>query len=185
VRIAAGAWRGRRLTAPAGGACRPTLARVREALFDRLGLRVCDQTVVDLYAGAGALGLEALSRGAAEAWFVERDAGAFAALTRNVAALEAEDRCRLVRADVARFLAGEAAAVSGVGILFADPPYARLGADFVARLTSAPALAWARPAWIVVESSCRRAAPDAVSGWCRWEERVYGETRITIDERGE
>ena len=119
----AGTAKGRRLVAPAGTATRPTGDRVREATFNALAsLRAIDGVdVLDLYAGSGALGLEALSRGAATATFVDTDPHAVAAIRANVAAAGFGDRARVVRGDVARFLA-ERAAPAGLAIL--DPPYA-------------------------------------------------------------
>ena len=95
MRIVAGEWRGRRLVAPRGDATRPTADRTREALFSMLTSRLGsfeDLAVADLFAGSGALGLEALSRGAANCLFVEQDGAALAALRANITALDARDR---------------------------------------------------------------------------------------------
>ncbi|HEX9093015.1 MAG TPA: RsmD family RNA methyltransferase, partial [Coriobacteriia bacterium] len=104
MRIVAGSWRGRRLIAPGGRATRPTSDRVREALFDalvaRLGADLGGAAVLDLYAGTGALGLEALSRGATRAVFVENDRAALRALADNVSALGAQAECVVVAGDV-------------------------------------------------------------------------------------
>jgi 16S rRNA (guanine966-N2)-methyltransferase len=107
MRIVAGAWRGRTLVAPRGQATRPTADRVRQALFDMLvhaewGGREAIEgaAVLDVFAGTGALGLEALSRGAATACFIESDAAALKALRENVAACNAEDRAKVIVRDV-------------------------------------------------------------------------------------
>jgi 16S rRNA (guanine(966)-N(2))-methyltransferase RsmD len=121
LRITGGEFRSRPLKSPRGSATRPTSDRVREALLAILGERVPGARVLDLYAGTGALGLEALSRGAAEATFVERAREALEALRANVSALEVEDRVRVHPAPVeraARELKGP------FDIVFADPPYA-------------------------------------------------------------
>ena len=129
MRIIGGAWRGRGLVAPAGAGTRPTADRVRQAVFDRLmhagwaqgesGRPVLEGAVVlDAFAGTGAMGLEALSRGAGRAVFMERERGALAALRANVAACGAEGMCRVVAGDVLRAPAGE-----GCGVAFLDPPY--------------------------------------------------------------
>src|SRR5215217_1246585 len=97
MRVIAGRWRGRRLQAPAGAATRPTGDRVREALFSILGDRVVDARVLDLFAGSGALGIEALSRGAAEATFVDNAAPAIRAIGANLEALGAD--AEVVRAE--------------------------------------------------------------------------------------
>src|SRR3954452_21318539 len=116
MRIVAGAWRGRSLVAPPGMETRPTADRVRQALFDMLmhapwaGRGVVEGAVVlDVFAGTGALGLEALSRGAALAVFVERSRPALAALRANIAACRAEDRCEVLAADALTLPAGKRA----------------------------------------------------------------------------
>lgn len=156
---------------------------MREALFSCLGPRVQGALVVDLYAGSGALGLEALSRGAREALFVESAPAALRALERNVRALGAEACARIVAGDAEAFLRGGRGRVTGVGVLFADPPYGSADARFVERIAGSPALGWSEGALIVVETSARDALPEPVAGWRRWRERAYGETRILIEER--
>jgi 16S rRNA (guanine966-N2)-methyltransferase len=128
MRIVAGAWRGRVLAAPPGTGTRPTADRVRQALFDMLlhsewgGRAVIEGAVVlDVFAGTGALGLEALSRGAASACFIENDPAALRALRANVAACKAEDRVEVLAADALRVAKGRAASV-----VFLDPPYGQL-----------------------------------------------------------
>ena len=123
MRVVGGQARGRPLRSPAGRGTRPTSDRVREAIFSVLGsLTTLDgATVVDLFAGSGALGVEALSRGAARAAFIDRDRGAVAAVRANVSVVGAgPDAVRVVRGDAVA-LAGEAA---GADVVFADPPYA-------------------------------------------------------------
>src|SRR5580704_17668677 len=113
MRIVAGEWRGRSLLAPPGATTRPTADRVRQALFDMLmhapwsGRTFIEGALVlDLFAGTGALGLEALSRGAARAVFVERDRPALAALRANIEACRAGDRCEVLPVDVLSVPAG-------------------------------------------------------------------------------
>lgn len=125
MRIVAGDWRGRALVAPPGQGTRPTADRVRQALFDMLlhaqwgGREAIEGAVVlDVFAGTGALGLEALSRGAASACFIENDTAALKALRANVAACKAADRTEIFAADVFRVAKGNAASV-----VFLDPPY--------------------------------------------------------------
>ena len=153
VRIVAGAWRGRSLVAPPGQGTRPTADRVRQALFDMLmhaewGGRAAIEgaVVLDVFAGTGALGLEALSRGAASASFIESDAAALRALRANVVACRAEDRTEILAGDVFQFPGGPgsprralvaslaaAATERGHGpasLVFLDPPY---GQDLVPR----------------------------------------------------
>lgn len=120
VRIIAGEWRGRRIPIAAGTAVRPTPDRVRETLFNWLRDVVVGARCLDLYAGTGALGFEALSRGAAEAWFVENDPALVAAL--NVQAQSFGVRPRIVRQDAESLLRGRPPAAFDV--VFLDPPYA-------------------------------------------------------------
>jgi 16S rRNA (guanine966-N2)-methyltransferase len=173
VRIVAGEFKGRRLAAPRGARTRPTADRVREALFSMLG-DVAGARVLDLYAGSGALGIEALSRGAASAVFVERDAQAVAAIERNLEPLDVE--ASVARADVARWLTR---AEGRFDLVFCDPPYdvaSRLAGPLAERL---PGLT-ADDARIVTESDKRNPLelpfPLIV-------ERSYGDTRIAIHER--
>jgi 16S rRNA (guanine966-N2)-methyltransferase len=125
VRIVAGTHRGRRLAAPPGRATRPTPDRVREALFALIG-PVEGAAVLDLFAGSGALGLEALSRGAATATFVDRSPRAVAAIRANVRSLGLEDRARVVGRDWRAALAAERAAGRRFGLCLCDPPYSLL-----------------------------------------------------------
>jgi 16S rRNA (guanine966-N2)-methyltransferase len=170
VRVDAGTFKGRRLAAPRGTRTRPTADRVREALFSMLG-DVGGARVLDLYAGSGALGIEALSRGADSAVFVERDAQALAAIERNLAAVGAE--ATVVRQDVVRFLAR---ADGAFDLVFCDPPYdsaARLAGPLAEHL---PALC-AEDARIVTESDKRN---PLVLPFPLLVERAYGDTRIAI-----
>ncbi len=177
MRIIAGQWRGRALRAPpqqapgratgraagqpAGQGTRPTADRVRQALFDRLahapwaGRAVLDGArVLDAFAGTGALGLEALSRGAAAAAFMERDRAALAALRANVAACSAEPRCRVLEADALRPPPGQPCA-----LVFLDPPYRQgLAAPAVAALRAA---GWIAPgALLLLELASDEPVPD-------------------------
>jgi 16S rRNA (guanine966-N2)-methyltransferase len=170
VRIVAGALRGRRIAAPAGRRTRPTADRVREALFSILG-PVEGLRVLDLYAGSGALGLEALSRGAAEATFVDSDPHAVAAVRRNLAALGLN--APVHRRDAMSFLAGAEAVYD---LVFVDPPYSsadRLGGPLSERLPRVLAAS----ARIVTESDKRAPLPLDLP---MVDERSYGDTRIAV-----
>ena len=125
MRVIAGQWRGRRLRAPAGQEVRPTTDRVKEAVFNILGEAVCDALVLDLCCGSGGLGIEALSRGAAAAVFVDRDRRSLSAARANLVTCGADPATwRMVQADAARWLTGHVG-VPGAGpwVLLADPPY--------------------------------------------------------------
>lgn len=130
LRIIAGEFKGRRLKAPAGRTVRPTGDRVKEAWFSILQQSLPDARVLDLYAGSGALGLEALSRGAKAADFVETEQASLAVLKQNVQALEVEDRVTIHRMDAVRF-AGRLQPAQ-YDVVFADPPYATDDAERLA-----------------------------------------------------
>jgi 16S rRNA (guanine966-N2)-methyltransferase len=173
VRVVAGDFRGRRLAAPRGTRTRPTADRVREALFSMLG-DVSGARVLDLYAGSGALGIEALSRGAASAVFVERDPRAVAAIERNLESLGLQQE--VVRQDAVRFLAR---AEGMFDLVFCDPPYdsaSRLAGPLAEGL---PALT-SEHARIVTESDKRN---PLELPFPLVTERTYGDTRIAIHGR--
>lgn len=175
MRIIAGEWRGRKLQAPAGEATRPTADRTRETLFSMLVSRLGafeGLSVADLFAGSGALGLEALSRGAATCLFVEQDAAAIRSLRANIAALRAQDRCE-VRAGSVLAL-GPAKALD---LLLLDPPYAS-GAGIVA-LDKLARLGWIGPAsWVSLETEHSEVV--AIKGYAVAAERKVGKAKLTL-----
>lgn len=172
LRIVSGELGGRFIEAPPGRTTRPTSSRVREAWFSALGDRVVGARVLDLFAGSGALGLEALSRGAAHVHFVESDRRVLATLRRNVATLGVGDRATLDTRDVFDFLDAVEAEGRTFDLALADPPYAtrateRLIERFAAR-PFAPLLC--------VESTADGPAPHGRAAWTR----RYGDTRLTF-----
>ena len=169
MRIVAGRWRGRRISAPPGAQVRPTADRVREAWLSIVQLHVADARVLDLFAGSGALGLEALSRGARHVDFVERHPASLRALQENMAALGVPpDGAAVHRADVLRFVDGLAA--EAYDLAFADPPYAEpLAAAVAERWLAVP---FAR--LLGVEHDSR--VPMPAGG----DTRRYGTTAITF-----
>jgi 16S rRNA (guanine966-N2)-methyltransferase len=204
VRVVAGSARGRRLVAPKGDLVRPTSDRVKESVFNALtSLDVLEgSVVVDLFAGSGALGIEALSRGARLATFVDDHPRSIAAVRANLSATDVADRARVVRADVLAFLdrsrpddrraaVGETRREGGLeeapGVVFADPPYrydrwAELLAA-LARWTSGPASRGPSAdgpegaLLAVLESDRELVAP---AGWGRVRSRTYGSTVMTF-----
>jgi 16S rRNA (guanine966-N2)-methyltransferase len=140
MRIIAGEFRGRALVAPKGRSTRPTSDRAREGLFSalasRLGTDVGGGSVLDAFAGSGALGLEALSRGAAHATFIEKDPRAVRALRENVASLGASERATVIVGETARMARGRMLPGSPFSLLFLDPPY-RIGPSEVRVLIEA------------------------------------------------
>jgi 16S rRNA (guanine966-N2)-methyltransferase len=179
MRIIAGQWRGRALAAPPGATTRPTADRTREALFSMFASRLGSfegLSVADIFAGTGALGLEALSRGAARGLFVEQDRAAVATLRANIAALSAPAEVLPV-------------AVSALGparypadLLFFDPPYRSGGAGaLLERLTR---LGWAAPAaWASVETA--REEDVSAEGWVKDAERAAGKAKLTLLRRAD
>jgi len=174
MRVIAGEYGGRRLQTPAGLDTRPTSDRVREALFSILGERVRDARVLDLFAGSGALGIEALSRGAAEATFVDNAPPAIRAIGANLEALGAD--ATVVRAEARRYLGGASRSGRSYDLVFLDPPY-RLAASLGRELSAALAAVVAPGGAVVTESD--RRAPLRIDLPLE-DERRYGDTLIRI-----
>jgi 16S rRNA (guanine966-N2)-methyltransferase len=179
TRLVAGLAGGRRLQVLPGRTTRPTSDRVREALFSTLTSLLDDWEgvqVLDLYAGSGALGLEALSRGAAGCTLVERDPRVLAVLRRNVAAVGLAG-AHVVAGDVPAVLAGRAA--SPCDLVLLDPPYALGADDLGAVLARLDASTWLAPdGWVVLERAARDPAPPWPPSWGVQDDRRYGETRL-------
>jgi 16S rRNA (guanine966-N2)-methyltransferase len=175
TRIVAGVAGGRRLAVPPGHRTRPTADRVREGLFSALG-DLTGRTVLDLYAGSGALGLEALSRGAAAATFVERDPRAVATVRANVRAVGLPG-AMVVASAVSRFLAGEPAPFD---VVLADPPYA----DPVEALLTSLARGWAADV-VVLERAARDPEPLWPAPLAAWKTRRYGDTVLRFAARAD
>lgn len=170
-----GKFRGRRLRAPKGDATRPTSDRVRESLFAWLP-ELEDASVLDLYAGTGSLGIEALSRGARSAVFVERARPALAALDANLADLELGGTTRVLRSDVRAALARLAREPARYDAIFMDPPYG--AADAMEALHAIGRFALLAPQGMLVFETSRRHPPGDSVGLARAEERSYGDTRV-------
>jgi len=169
MRVVSGELRGRRFDGPDGLDTRPTTDKVREAVFNALGSLdlVRDATVADLYAGSGALGIEALSRGAARCTFIERDRGALRVLRSNLDELELDGRSRVVPGDSMVMARG-----LEVDIVLADPPY-----DF----DDWPGLLGVIEASFVVAEAGRPL--DPIEGWEVVRAKRYGRTWVTFFER--
>lgn len=176
MRIVAGALGGRRLVAPAGDATRPTTDRVREALFSILGGRgvIDGARVLDLYAGTGALGLEALSRGAVHATFVEAGRPALVALRDNVKALGVGDATSVVAARAERW-AKTAAVDAPFDLVLADPPWADVARACETIATLAGRGLVAGDGLVVLEHAARD-AEIAIPGLAVVDERAWGDT---------
>jgi 16S rRNA (guanine966-N2)-methyltransferase len=177
MRLTGGLDRGRRLIAPRGARTRPTAAKVREAIFNILGPPP-EGSVLDLYAGTGALGLEALSRGAVSAVFVEREHGALAALRRNLRELGVEDRSSVVAADVCTALRRLATGHARFSWVFLDPPYVKETEGVLAELSGTDLLTPC--AVVVVEHDRRHRPPASVGALFLTDRREYGETELSF-----
>ncbi len=180
MRIVGGRLKGRVLASPASRAIRPTSERLRESIFDILEHRypgsVEGRRTVDLFAGSGALGIEALSRGARFALFVDSGTEARALLRANVEALALGGVSRIWRADATRL--GKAPAGGPFGLAFLDPPY---GQDLAgAALASLVDGGWLEPDALCVVEETAKATFAAPAGLAPVDERTYGDTRIVI-----
>jgi 16S rRNA (guanine966-N2)-methyltransferase len=183
MRVVGGRLKGRPLAAPASRAIRPTSDRLRESIFDILAARYPDilegARAVDLFAGAGALGIEAISRGAAFALFVDSGAEARALIRANVEALALGGVTRIWRADAARL--GRAPAGPPFDLAFLDPPYGQGLAP--AALAGLVAGGWLRPGAVVIVEEAAKAEIAAPEGLTLADERTYGDTKLAFLRR--
>ena len=183
LRVIAGTAGGRKLVAPKGGA-RPTADRVKEALFSSLGARVSGASVLDLYAGSGALGIEALSRGAARAVLVDHDRAAVVAIRANLAATGLADDARVHGSTVTSFLSS-AAAEAPFDLVFLDPPYDVASEDVATVLADLAAAGVVAPEATVVVERPTAGEPVALPvGWGIEKERAYGDTLLVVAHAG-
>jgi 16S rRNA (guanine966-N2)-methyltransferase len=178
LRIIGGAWRGRRLRFPDLEEIRPTPDRVRETLFNWLGPKVIDARCLDLFAGSGALGLEAISRGAGRVVFVERDAIAARELRKHIEAWGATN-AHVQQQDALRFLSGTA---ESFDIVFLDPPFAANVLESTAQRLEVDG--WLAPnALIYVELPAREGLPTVPTSWRAHRTKAAGEVGYHLFER--
>jgi 16S rRNA (guanine966-N2)-methyltransferase len=183
LRVIAGSAGGLHLRAPKGGRSRPTTDRVRESLFAALDQHfgLGDASVLDLYAGSGALAIEALSRGAGRAVLIDKDVAAVEVIRGNLAATHLRDRGRVWRSSVASFLAGSTPSEAPFDLVLLDPPYAVSDGEIERVLASLEASGWLAPgAAIVIERSTADARPSLPEPWELGWERSYGDTLVTV-----
>lgn len=179
MRVIAGEARGRRLRAPQGSAVRPTSDRAREAMFSSLGAAVAGARVLDLFAGTGAVGIEALSRGATAATFVDSDRAATETVNANLATTGLADRAVVVRNDAARFC--RAPRGGPFDVVFCDPPYARPLDEVIAMLGELAGFGGLADAAVVVLERDKRdaalaATVDVPGVLVEDRRRSYGDT---------
>ena len=180
MRIIAGRWKGRALVAPPGLATRPTSDRARQAIFDQLwhapwaGRDMLEgATLLDAFAGTGAMGLEALSRGAARVFFMEQDRAALAALRANIAGCKAGDACRLIAGDVT----APPIAAAPCSLVFLDPPY---GKGLVPRaLAALQAKGWIAPGALIIAETGRDEENAIPPGFEVLSTRDHGAARLS------
>lgn len=180
MRIISGTARGRTLRSPRGLGTRPTPDRVREALFSILGDVFAGRPVIDLFAGTGSLGLEALSRGASRAVFVEKNRDVAGLLARNAAACGFRESAEIINTPVARYLQ-RGDFPSGVSVVFADPPYGGEDGSFTLKALGKNA----KPlhgSLVVLEHATARPPENPPEGLNLVDSRRYGDTSIAILE---
>lgn len=183
MRIIAGSARGRLLRGPRGEGTRPTSDRVRETLFNVLGQWMEGLSVLDLYAGTGALALEALSRGAARAVLVDSDRQAAALCRENALALGFADRVEVLALPVERALARLGGERRKFDLIFADPPYAeRAAAEVLARIEAGGVLA--EGGRVCLEHERREVSPQRGASLARRDQRRIGDTVISLYQAG-
>jgi 16S rRNA (guanine966-N2)-methyltransferase len=180
MRIIAGQFKGRRLAGPVGTGVRPTSDRLRETLFNVLAPVVAGARVLDGYAGTGAVGLEALSRGAAHVTFVERDRRTSDLLMKNVDACRAQDACAIIRDDFVGGRWSGRATVDLFDLVLLDPPYDVPDLDAVVAAGTGVLAASGR---LVLEHSRRRESPTRAGGWRRVRVLTAGDSALSFYER--
>jgi 16S rRNA (guanine966-N2)-methyltransferase len=173
LRVAGGEARGRRLKAPKG--IRPTQGIVKEAIFNLVGPGIDGEHVLDLFAGSGALGIEALSRGAAGVTFVDREPRGLAILRQNLEVLDLKSRAQVVRGDVVRWLESSAEQLKQAGFVFMDPPYEDPILDRALKVIDREVTG----ATVVVEHSRRQELP-ALTRMHVDRQRRYGDTMVSV-----
>lgn len=178
MRIIGGIARGRNLVAPAGEKTRPTQDYVRESLFNIIRWDVMDARVLDLFAGTGALSLEALSRGAKDAVLIDTDRAACEAIKKNIAAVRMQDKCRLIPRDYKQAMEQLAQEKQVFDVVFLDPPYRMENTgEMCAALYDKGLLA---SAFLLVVEHKRGLAPLVDERFEAFDQRNYGETQITL-----
>jgi 16S rRNA (guanine966-N2)-methyltransferase len=173
LRVSGGDSRGRRLKAPKG--IRPTQGLVKQAIFNLVGPGIADAQVLDLFAGSGAIGIEALSRGASGVTFVEREPRGLAILRQNLDALGLKERARVIRGDVVRWLESSPDEVKRAGFVFLDPPYDDVVLDRALKVLDRAV----EGATVVAEHSRRQEMPHLMRLQVD-RQRRYGDTVVTV-----
>ncbi|MCD6584748.1 MAG: 16S rRNA (guanine(966)-N(2))-methyltransferase RsmD [Desulfobacteraceae bacterium] len=179
MRIISGESKGRKLVSLKGIATRPTSARVRESIFNILASRIFNASVLDLFAGTGALGLEALSRRAANALFVDLSASAVKTIQQNITACKAENRSQVCQWDIAKNIACLQAKVPAYDMVFMDPPYNKnYIVPTLKKLLKRNVLK--DGATIIIEHAVAETVPGDLLGLHMTDQRIYGKTLVSF-----
>ena len=179
MRVIAGKYRGHKLFVPRGRLIRPTPDMVRESIFNILGAKVSNSRVLDLFAGTGALGLEAISRGAREAVFADKRNTSLAAINRNIQTLSLAEQCRVLKIDLERGLGRLKNEAEPFDLIFMDPPYAAdLIEKILARLSDSRLAA--PQAQAVAEHDSKLNLTGSVENWRLSETRTYGRSALSF-----
>ena len=179
LRVIGGEYRGKNLISIQGMKTRPTAARLRESLFNILSTQIRGAKVLDLYAGTGALGIEALSRGAESAVFIDNHKTALSVIQKNIRACKLEPRSKIIRWNVLANLNCLKPAVHGFNLVFLDPPY-NTGAIKQSMQNLANSSALEKGAQVVIEHSAREGIPVPLSGFDISSQRRYSNTIFTF-----
>ena len=177
MRVIGGSEKSKKISCPSAKQVRPTSDRVREALFNILGLQVKGITFIDGFAGSGSVGIEALSRGAGYVYFIDNHRRCIQAIRQNIARLEVHNRARIINNDILKGL--EKIANKGVkaDLIFLDPPYGTkqslLACEHILEINLI------NKAGIVVLESYRK-DEMSIAGWCQFDQRCYGDTKLTF-----
>jgi len=177
MRIIAGIFGGRRLHPPRGSAIRPTADRVREAVFSIIGPAVAGAEVLDLFAGTGAMGLEALSRGASRATFVDQSCHAVRLIRLNLELCRVSDQARVIHGSVNQVIRRLAGQQETFDLIFIDPPYGR---DFIQQCLALLGQVVRPGTLVVAEHGSRKPLPLQVEEWSQTVERHYGDTTVSF-----
>jgi len=182
MRIVAGSLKGRRLDGPTWDGLRPTSDALRETLFNVLGPTLVGARVLDAFAGTGAVGIEALSRGAAAVTFIEQDLRAISLLKRNIAHAGVENACAIIRDDFMKPRAQRIDALSRFDLVFLDPPYEIPGIAAALASAAARTVPGGR---VIIEHSRRRVLPEAIRGATRYRLLEAGDSALSFYTAGE
>jgi 16S rRNA (guanine966-N2)-methyltransferase len=182
IRIIGGEFRSRKIEMPSSSAARPTKDRVREAVFNMTAPRIGGARVLDLFAGSGACGFEALSRGAVSCVFVDSNPESTAVISRNIRELKVQDRSKVILADVSEYLEGLSGKTEKFDIIFSDPPYGTgLSKNILIMIERYDILG--HSGLLIMEHGSKETIPEAKGDVSIYKQKSYGITSISIFTR--